>query len=159
MNSFTGIFDSILSSPHAPHVLSPPAPLMFTTPVGNPDIQVHLQFFCKSKLQSRQKGCAAMQISFNSIIVFTKQPSAERYLENIIFSSVFVNFQKVLAVHQKKHSLEILESSQKNTCGKSYFSKVAGFYRSSQCRCSVKKGFFRNVFAKFTGKHLFQRLF
>ena len=31
-------------------------------------------------------------------------------------------------------------------------------FRSSHLRCSVKKGVFRN-FAKFTGKHLCQRLF
>ena len=68
-----------------------------------------------------------MQISFNSIIVFTKQPSAERYLENIIFSSVFVNFQKVLAVHQKKHSLEILESSQKTPVANLILVKLQGF--------------------------------
>ena len=37
---------------------------------------------------------------------------------------------------------------------KSYFSKVPGFYRSSHSRCSVRK-----VFAKFTEKHLNQRLY
>ena len=42
---------------------------------------------------------------------------------------------------------------------KSYFSKVAGFYRSSQQKCSVKKGVLRKVFAKFTRKHLCQRLY
>ena len=42
---------------------------------------------------------------------------------------------------------------------KSYYSKVAGFYRSSQRRCSVKEGVLRKVFAKCTGKHLCQRLY
>ena len=42
---------------------------------------------------------------------------------------------------------------------KSYFINVAGFYRSSQRRCSVKEGVLRKVFAKFTGKHLCQRLY
>ena len=37
---------------------------------------------------------------------------------------------------------------------KSYFSKVAGFYRSSHWRCSVKKDVLRKLFAKFTGKQL-----
>ena len=41
---------------------------------------------------------------------------------------------------------------------KSYFSKVAGFYRSSNQRFSVKKVVLGKVFAKFTGKHLCQRL-
>ena len=36
--------------------------------------------------------------------------------------------------------------------------KVAGIFRSSHRRCSVKKGVLRN-FAKFTGKHLCQSLF
>ena len=43
--------------------------------------------------------------------------------------------------------------------GKSYFSKVAGFYRSSHWRCSVKEGVLRKVFAKCTGKNLCQRLY
>ena len=42
---------------------------------------------------------------------------------------------------------------------KPYFSKVAGFNRSSHQRRSVKKGPVRKVFAKFTGKHLFQKLY
>ena len=103
--------------------------------------QVHLQFFCKSNLQSTQKGRAATQmdcssasseISFHglpskskrpsirkkktlslssqlTVLVFTKQPSAERYLANIIF----VNFQKILAAHQNMFR-KVLESSQKN---------------------------------------------
>ena len=43
--------------------------------------------------------------------------------------------------------------------GKSYFSKVTGFYRSSHRRCSVKESVLRKVFAKCTGKHLSQRLY
>ena len=42
---------------------------------------------------------------------------------------------------------------------KSYFSKVANFYRSSHRRCSVKKCILKKVFAKFSGKHLCQRLY
>ena len=42
---------------------------------------------------------------------------------------------------------------------KSYFSKVANFYRSSHRRCSVKKCILEKVFAKFNGKHLCQRLY
>ena len=79
-----------------------------------------------------------------SIIVFTKQPSTERYLANLIFTNNFVNFQKV---HKKA------------PVAKSYFSNVAGYYRSTHLRCSVKNGVFRKVLAKFTGKHLCHRLF
>ena len=42
---------------------------------------------------------------------------------------------------------------------KSYFSKVANFYRSSHRRCSLKKCILKKVFAKFNGKHLCQRLY
>ena len=42
---------------------------------------------------------------------------------------------------------------------KSYFSKVAGFYRSSHLSYSLKNGVLRKAFAKLTGKHLCQRLF
>ena len=43
--------------------------------------------------------------------------------------------------------------------GNSYFTKVAGFYRCSHWRCSVKESVLRKVFAKFTGKQLCQRLY
>ena len=41
-------------------------------------------------------------ITVNNIIVFTKQPSPERFLANLFFISNFVSFQKILAAHQKK---------------------------------------------------------
>ena len=88
--------------------------------------QVHLQFFCKLKLQPTQKDRAATQMHHSSVsseisfhrlpskrkcpsirkqmalslssqlivLVFTEQPSAERYLANVFFASVFVNFLK-----------------------------------------------------------------
>ena len=37
----------------------------------------------------------------NSIMVFTKQLSAEEFLANLFFTSNFVIFQKILATHQK----------------------------------------------------------
>ena len=43
----------------------------------------------------------AVIITVNNIIVFTKQPSAERFLANLFFTSNFVSFQKILAAHQK----------------------------------------------------------
>ena len=39
----------------------------------------------------------------------------------------------------KKMFQELLQSSQKTLVANSYFSKIAGFYRSSHWRCSVKK--------------------
>ena len=83
--------------------------------------QVHLQYFCKSKLQPTQKDRAATQMHHSSVsseisfhrlpskrkcpsirkqmalslssqlivLVFTEQPSAERYLANVFFASVF----------------------------------------------------------------------
>ena len=110
--------------------------------------------FCKSKLQLRQKIRAVTQmdhsstsskilfhglpskskrpsivsgnsiiviITFNSI-VFTKQPSAERYLANIFLLVFFARFQHPFYKH------------------------------------SCKKGVVRKLFAKFTRKHLCQRL-
>ena len=43
-------------------------------------------------------------------------------------------------MHQKNYP-KFLERPQKTLVVKSYFSKVAGFYRSSHWRCSVKKVF------------------
>ena len=40
-------------------------------------------------------------ITVNSIMVFTKQLSAEGFLANLFFTSNFVIFQKILAAHQK----------------------------------------------------------
>ena len=50
-------------------------------------------------------------ITVNNIIVFTKQPSAERFLANLFFISNFVSFQKILAAHQKN----VLKTSTKKT--------------------------------------------
>ena len=98
-------------------------------------------------------------ITVNNIIVFTKQPSAERFLANVLFTSNFVSFQKILAAHQKNVPKTFRKSTKKPPVAKSYFSKVAGFYRSCHLRCSVKNGILRKMFAKFTEKHLCQRLY
>ena len=136
--------------------------------------QVHLQFFCKSKLQSTQKGRAATQmdrsstsseISFHGLPSKSKRPSIRKhsvvviitvnsisFYETAICREIF-NFQKIVAAHQNTFR-KVLESSQKTPMAKSYFSKVAGFYRSNHRMHSV----FRKVLAKFTGKGLCQRL-
>ena len=98
-------------------------------------------------------------ITVNNVIVFTKQPSAERFLANLFFTSNFMSFQKILAAHQKR-SENFQKVHKKNPpVAKSYFSKVAGFYRSCHLRCSVKNGILRKMLAKFTEKHLCQRLY
>ena len=77
-------------------------------------------------------------ITVDSIIVLTKLQSTERYLAKLFFASNFVNFQSILAAHQKKKNVPkfFRKFTQKNTVARSYFSKVAGFYRSSHLRCS-----------------------
>ena len=49
-----------------------------------------------------------------------KQPSAGKYLANIFCPGIFVNFLKILAVHQTTFQ-KFSESSQKNTHGKVLF--------------------------------------
>ena len=79
-------------------------------------------------------------ITVNSI-VFAKQPSAEIYLANI-FSPVFCKLLENSFSASKNRFLETFRKFIKKThVAKSYFSKVACFYRSSQRRCSVKKLF------------------
>ena len=64
----------------------------------------------------------AVIITVNNIIVFTKQLSADRFLENLFFTSKFVSFQKILAVHQKKVPKIFRKSTKKkNTRGKVLF--------------------------------------
>ena len=70
----------------------------------------------------------------------------------------FVNFQKILAAHQTSVPKIFRKFTKKAPVAKSYFSKVAGFYRSSHLRCFVKNGVLGKVFTKFTGKQLCQRL-
>ena len=108
--------------------------------------------------QHRRYVTVYLIVLFNSNIVFTKQPSAERYLEKK-FRQYFYKLLGNSCSASKKRYLEIFRKFAENTRGEFYFSKVTGFYRSSQRRCSVKKGDLRKVFAKFTGKHLWQRLY
>ena len=148
--------------------------------------QAHLQLFCKSKLQSRQKGRAGKQmdgsstsseISFHGLPGKSKRPSVRkpRYdtivviitvnsilLEDIqqtFFRQYFCELLENSCSASRKRSLEIFRKFTKNTGGKSYVGKVAGFYRSSKRRSPVKQGVLRKVFAKFTEKHQCQRLY
>ena len=79
-------------------------------------------------------------ITVNSI-VFMKQPSAERYLANLFFTSNFVDFQKILAARQKNVSKNFGKLTKKTPVAKSYVSKVECFYRNSHLRSSVKMVF------------------
>ena len=97
-------------------------------------------------------------ITLNSSIDFTKQRSAEKYLANLCFTNNFVNFLRKFLQRIKKVFRYSWGSWQNTPVAKSYFSKVAGVYRSSYLRCSVKNGVLRKVFARFTGKRLCQRL-
>ena len=111
-----------------------------------------------SKTKRRETDSIVVIITVNGIIVFTKQPSAERYLVNI-FSPVFLwTFRKFLQRIKKKHVfLEIFRKFGKKHSCRSL--KDAGFYRSSQRRCSVKKDVLRKVFAKLPGKQLCRKLY
>ena len=56
-------------------------------------------------------------ITVNTNIVFTKQPTADRYLPNLFFTNNFVDFQKILAAHQKsvpKTFRKFIEKKRKN---------------------------------------------
>ena len=105
-------------------------------------LQVKFRFMgCLVKANALVLGNIALSLSSQLIVlVFTKQPSAERYLANI-FSPVFLwTFRKLLQ-RIKKTFWKVLESSQETSVAKSYVSKVAGFYRSNHRMRSVKKGF------------------
>ena len=68
------------------------------------------------------------------------------------FCSVLVRFDEVIKLQSFEFSIsDIIPANVQNI-------SALVFYGSSYRRCSVKKGVFRN-FAKFTGKHLCQRLF
>ena len=109
------------------------------------------------------------EISFHGLPSKSKRPSIRKQIASSFssqfsfskhfFDRVFMNFYKIFAAHQRN----ILKISRKFTkkppTAKSFFSKVAGFYKSSHRRCSVKQGLLRKVFANFTGKHLCQRLY
>ena len=97
-------------------------------------------------------------ITVNSI-AFMKQPSSGRYLAKLFFTNNFVNVQEIFCSASKKHSESFQKIQKKIPVVKSYFSKVVGFYRDSHLRCSVKNGVLRKVYAKFTVKHVCQRLF
>ena len=112
----------------------------------------------KSKCPSIRKQIA-LSISSQLIgLLFLQNIYLQRDIQQAFFCQCFCKLLENSYSASKK-DLEIFRKFTKNTHGESYFSKVAGFYRSSHWRCSVKKDVLRKMFAKFTGKHLSQRLY
>ena len=133
--------------------------------------QVHLQFFCKSKLQSTQKGRAATQmdrsstsseISFHGLPSKSKRPSIRKhsvvviitvnsisFYETAICREIFSKyfFASIFLNFQKilaahQNTFQKFQKLHKNTpVAKSYVSKVAGFYRRNHRMRSVEKVF------------------
>ena len=151
--------------------------------------QVHLQLFCKSKLQSTQKGQAATQmdrssasseISFHGLPSKSKRPSIRKHSVVVIIAVNSISFYEIAICREifSKYFLPVFlwtfrkfqqrikirsekfQKVYKNTlAAKPYVSKVAGFYRSNHGMRSVKKNVVRKIFARFTGKGLCQRLY
>ena len=96
------------------------------------------------------------------VFIICNQPSADRYLVDIfrdIFCQYFCELLENSCGRSKKRFENFQKIHKKTPVGNSYFTKVAGFYRCSHWRCSVKESVLRKVFAKFTGKQLCQRLY
>ena len=66
-------------------------------------------------------------ITVNSIIVFTKQPSAERYLANLFFTNNFVNFWRILATRQKNVPKIFRKFTKKHPCRRLILVKLQVF--------------------------------
>ena len=113
----------------------------------------------KSKCPSIRKQTASSISSQLIGLLFLQNIYLQRDIQQAFFCQCFCKLLENSYSASKKGFLEIFRKFTKNTHGKSYFSKVAGFYRSSHWRCSVKKDVLRKMFAKFTGKHLSQRLY
>ena len=113
----------------------------------------------KSKRPSIRKQIASSLSSQLIVLLFLRNSHLQRDIQQTFFRQYFCKLLENSCRASKKVLQKFLERSQKSTRGESCFSKVAGYYRSSQRRCSVKKGVVRKVFAKYTGKHLCQRLY
>ena len=86
----------------------------------------------KNKRPSIRKHSVVVIITFNSISFYETAICREKF-SKYFFASIFVNFQKILAAHQKTFR-KVLESSQKYTRGE------------------VKTGVLKD-FVNFIGKH------
>ena len=88
----------------------------------------------KSKRPSIRKQIASSLSSQLIVLVFTKQPSAERYLGNILSPVFLRTFRKFYQQRIKIRSKKFQKVHKKNH-------KVAGFYRSNHQMRYVKKVF------------------
>ena len=113
----------------------------------------------KSKRPRIRKQIASSLSSQLIVLLFLRNSHLQRDIQQTFFRQYFCELLENSCSASKKRSENFQKVHKKTPVAKSYFSKVAGFYRSSQQRCSVKKGVLRKVFAKFTGKHLCQRLY
>ena len=92
----------------------------------------------KSKRPCIRKQIASF-LSSQLIVLFLQNSHLERYLANIFSPVLLWTFRNSCSASKKP--LEIFRKFTKGTHGESYFSKVAGFHKSSQQRCFVKKVF------------------
>ena len=109
----------------------------------------------KGKRPSIRKQVALSLSSKLIVLVFTKQPSAERYLARF-FCQYFCELLENSSSALKYVPKSFRTFTKKPPVPKSYVSKVAQEQRPD---AFCKKVFLEKVFAKFTGKGLFQRLY
>ena len=92
----------------------------------------------KSKRPSIRKQIGSSLSPQLIVLVFTKQPYAERYLANI-FSPVFLELLESSSSASKYVPKSFRKFTKKTPVAKFYVSKVAGFYRCSHRMPSVKR--------------------
>ena len=152
--------------------------------------QVHLQFFCKSKHQSTQKGRAAAEmdrsstsseVSFHGlpskskrpsirkqtalslssqliVLVFTKQPSAERYLANF-FRQYFCELLENSSSASKYVPKSFREFTKKHPWRSFMLVKLQAF-TGATTKCVLQKNCFQKGVCKIhREKGLYQRLY
>ena len=113
----------------------------------------------KSKSPIIRKQIASSLSSQLKVLLFLRNSHLQRDIQQTFFRQYSCELLENSCSASRKRSLEIFRKFTKNTGGKSYVGKVAGFYRSSKRRSPVKQGVLRKVFAKFTEKHQCQRLY
>ena len=94
----------------------------------------------KSKRPSIRKQIT-FSLSSQLIVLFLRNSHLQRDIWQIFFRKYFCKLLENSCSASKKLYLEIFsrKSSEKDARGESYFSKVAGFYRSSQRRCFIER--------------------
>ena len=113
----------------------------------------------KSIRPTIRKQIASSLSSQLKVLLFLQNSHLQRDIQQTFFRQYSCELLENSCSASRKRSLEIFRKFTKNTGGKSYVGKVAGFYRSSKRRSPVKQGVLRKVFAKFTEKHQCQRLY